>query len=90
LWQFRNRLRFNENRPQIYGTVLDWNERGALVCEVEDPENLDARRKKVGLAPYREALQRHKGEIMSEGGKPPEDFAEYKRKAREWAKNAGW
>ena len=85
-----DRIRFNEGRAQLYGTVLDWNERGELGCEIEDPENLDARRAQVGLAPYREDLERHIQEIASEGGRPPEDFAAYKVKARAWAKSVGW
>ena len=85
-----DRIRANENRPQLYGTVLDWNERGELGCDVEDPDNLDARRAQVGLPPYLEELQKHKSEVASEGGKPPKDFAAYKRKARAWAKSVGW
>ena len=74
----------------MYGTVLDWNERGELSCEVEDPVNLDARRKEVGLALFREELEKHREEVKSEGGRPPEDFTEYKQKGREWALNVGW
>ena len=85
-----DRIRFNENKPQVYGTVLDWNERGELSCEVEDPVNLDARRKEVGLALFREELEKHREEVKSEGGRPPEDFTEYKQKGREWALNVGW
>ena len=85
-----DRIRFNENKPQVYGTVLDWNERGELSCEVEDPANLDARRKEVGLDPFREELEKHREEVKSEGGGPPEDFTEYKQKGREWASNVGW
>ena len=85
-----DRIRFNENKPQVYGTVLDWNEKGDLSCEVEDPANLDARRKEVGLAPFREDLEKHKEEVKSEGGIPPKNFAEYKQKGREWASSVGW
>lgn len=85
-----DRIRFNENRPQVYGTVLDWNEQGELWCEVEDPEHLDARRQAVGLPPFQQDLERHRREVAAEGGKPPADFAEYKRKAREWARSVGW
>ena len=85
-----DRIRFNENKPQIYGTVLDWNENGELSCEVEDPINLDVRRKVMGLPPFQEALEKHKRDVESEGGQPPADFMEYKRKAREWAKIVGW
>ena len=85
-----DRIRYNESKPQVYGTVLDWNERGELSCEVEDPANLDVRRKEVGLAPYQDDLERHRNEVKLEGGKPPEDFAEYKRKGHEWARSVGW
>jgi hypothetical protein len=85
-----DRIRFNENKPQLYGTVLDWDETGELSCEVEDPDQLDARRKEVGLAPYRQELEKHRREVRAEGGKPPADFAEYKCKARRWAKCVGW
>ncbi len=85
-----DRIRFNENRPQVYGTVLDWNEKGELSCEVEDPDNLDARRREVGLAPFQQDLEKHRQEVESEGGRPPVDFVEYKQKGREWAKDVGW
>jgi hypothetical protein len=85
-----DRIRFNENKPQVYGTVLDWNEKGELSCEVEDPTNLDARRKQVGLAPFHQDLEKHRREVESEGGKPPANFAQYKQKGREWAKKVGW
>jgi len=85
-----DRIRFNENEPQVYGTVLDWNVNGELSCEVEDPANLDSRRKEIGLAPFQEALEKHKREVESEGGKPPVDLVQYKQKGREWARSVGW
>jgi hypothetical protein len=85
-----DRIRFNEDRPQRYGTVLDWNAAGELDCEVEDPAGLDARRAAVGLRPFREALEQQRREICREGGVPPEDYADYRRRARAWAKAAGW
>ena len=85
-----DRIRFNENRPQVYGTVLDWNEKGELSCDVEDPANLDNRRNAVGLAVFREELEKHREEVKSEGGRPPKDFTEYKQKGREWASSVGW
>jgi hypothetical protein len=85
-----DRIRFNENKPQVYGTVLDWNEQGELACEVEDPGNLDVRRKQVGLEPFQQALEKHRREVESEGGKPPADFSQYQQKGREWARSVGW
>ena len=85
-----DRIRFNEGRPEIYGTVLDWNERGELTCEVEDAANLDARRKEVGLPPFAQDLERHREEIAAEGGGAPANVAEFKRLQRTWAKSVGW
>jgi hypothetical protein len=86
-----DRIRFNENRPRVYATVLDWDEKGALSCVVEDPPNLDARRRKMGLpATEGDDLAAYQKEVESEGGKPPRDFAQAKRKRLEWAKSVGW
>lgn len=85
-----DRIRFNEGRPQVYGTVLDWNESGELDCEVEDPVTLDARREGAGLAPFRQELERQRQEVASEGGGPPEDYHHYRQRAREWARKTGW
>ena len=86
-----DRIRFNENKPQMYGTVLDWDEQGELSCVVEDPVNLDARRREMGLpAAQTDDVAAHRKEVESEGGKPPRDLAEAKRKRLEWAKSVGW
>jgi len=85
-----DRIRFNENKPLVYATVLDWNKKGELGCDVEDRANLDARRKAVGLAPFREDLERHLEEIRSEGGGPPPNFDEYQRRRDAWARSVGW
>lgn len=85
-----DRIRFNECKPQVYGTILDWNENGVLSCEVDDPENLEIRRKVVGLPPFQEDFEKHKREVEAEGGKPPADMVQYRKKAREWALQVGW
>jgi len=85
-----DRIRFNENKPQMYGTILDWDENGELNCEVEDPANLDLRRREVGLPPFNEDLDKHRAEVKAEGGNPPADFTAYKQKARAWAIEVGW
>lgn len=86
-----DRIRFNENRPQVYATVLDWDENGELSCAVEDPANLNARRLAVGLpATEDDDLVTYRKKIESEGGKPPPDLAEAKRKGLEWARRVGW
>lgn len=85
-----DRVRFNEGKPQIYGTVFDWNEDGELACDIEDPANVDRRRSAVGLPPFSEALEKHREAVQAEGGKPPQDFIAYQHQAREWASRVGW
>lgn len=86
-----DRIRFNENKPQVYGTVLDWDENGELSCEVEDPVNLDARRLEVGLPTTQDDdLDAYRKEVEAEGGRPPRDFVEAKRKRLKWARSVGW
>jgi len=85
-----DRIRFNEGRPQIYGTILDWDEKGEFSCEIEDPDNLDVLRKDVGLPPFKEYIKKSKKEITIAGGQPPENYLEYQSNVEEWAKNLGW
>ena len=85
-----DRIRFNEGRPQIYGTVLDWDENGVLGCELEDIDRVDDLRKEVGLPPLQESIDKNFKAVEAEGGKPPEDFVAYRQKFLNWAKNVGW
>ena len=85
-----DRIRFNEGRPQRFGTVLDWNDDGELDCEIEDAERVDERRAAVGLPPFAEALAAHRAEVAAEGGAAPDDLADYRRRAENWARETGW
>jgi hypothetical protein len=85
-----DRVRACECKPQIYGTVLDWDKNGELSCDVEDQANLDARRRQVGLPAFAVDLASHLKEVAAEGGNPPRDFDEAKRRRLEWSKRVGW
>ena len=85
-----DRIRFNEGKPQVYGTVLDWNENGELTCELENPEKVDELRAQVSLQPFEQSLQEHRAEVEAEGGKPPENYKAYRQASSDWAKNVGW
>lgn len=86
-----DRVRFNEDKPQIYGTVLDWDEKGRLSCVIEDSASVDARRQEMGLPAMQDSdLAAYKKEVEVEGDGPPRDFAEATRKRLEWAKSVGW
>jgi hypothetical protein len=85
-----DRIWFNEGKPQVYGTVLDWNEHGELGCELEDRESVDELRKSVGLPSFEQTLLEHRKEVEAEGGKAPVDFESYREAATQWAKQVGW
>lgn len=85
-----DRIRFNEGKAQVYGTVYDWNEFGELTCEIESPEKIDQLRESVGLPPFKQALEREKLAIEKEGGGPPGDYKAYRQAATSWAKRVGW
>lgn len=85
-----DRIRFNEGRPQVYGTVLDWNRDGDLDCELEDRERVDERRAPVGLPPFRQSLAEQRRAVEIEGGRPPDDYSAYRVAADRWAREIGW
>ena len=85
-----DRIRFNEGKPQIYGTVLDWDENGVLGCEVEDINKVDILRNEVGLPHLQESITKNQEEVKVEGGKAPEDFIVYRERFLNWAKSVGW
>lgn len=85
-----DRIRFNEGRAQVYGTVLDWDADGVLGCELEDAERVDARRRAVGLPPFEDSLRQQREAVRAEGGGPPADLAAYRRATDAWARQAGW
>ena len=86
-----DRIRFNERRPQRYGTVLDWGPDGELTAgPVEDPAGLDARRAAVGLPALADALAAAMSRARQAGEGPPTNPAERERDALGWAKRAGW
>lgn len=85
-----DRIRFNEGRPQIYGTVLDWDENGVLGCEIEDIDRVDILRKEVGLQPLQESIESNAKAAEAEGSSPPKDFMAYRQNFLQWAKKVGW
>lgn len=93
-WQLAyltDRIRFNERRPQIYGTVFDWDERGNLSpWEIEDVTAVDERREAVGLPPLEQATTKLRAQAREEGNHPPDSFEARQREIHEWARKTGW
>lgn len=86
-----DRIRFNERRPQVYGTVFDWDEEGRLSpWRIEEPEGVDVRREQVGLPPLAAALDIVRLEAQVEGNTPPQSFEARQREIETWARKVGW
>lgn len=84
-----DRIRSFEGRPQLYGTQHDWDGNGLMSpLPIENPEDVDARRAEIGVAPLAEATARHRRDSPSEVG--PVDLAAHRRKAEDWAVKTGW
>ena len=54
-----DRVLVSEGKPQLYGTQLKRNERGGVLAPapIEDEENVDLRRKKLGLSSIDEYVE---------------------------------
>ena len=86
-----DRIRFNEGRPQRFGTCLDWDDTGRLSPgPLEDAAAVDRRREEVGLPPLADALRRAQAEALRDGDGAPADPERRRRHREEWARRVGW
>ena len=85
-----DRILFNQDRPQLYGLVFDWNAEGELSAWIDQDDLADQRRLELGLPPLEEATSRARRNASKEGAQPPDDIDDYHRKRRQWAQQTGW
>lgn len=86
-----DRICFNERRPQMYGTILDWDENDELSpWTIEEGEDVEDRRREVGLPPLDETVARSRAQAEVEGGRAPAPFAQRQAEIEAWAKQVGW
>jgi hypothetical protein len=86
-----DRIRFNERRPQRYGTIFDWDEHGRMApWTIEDPAGVDARRVAVGLRPMEDEIRKVRRAPREKGDAPPKDPAARQRAIDAWARRTGW
>jgi hypothetical protein len=84
-------IRFHEGRPQVYGTVFDWDDTGVMAPgEIEDEPDVDMRRALVGLPPLSEQAASVREAAAAEGDVAPADPAARRRDADAWARSVGW
>ncbi|HVF88516.1 MAG TPA: DUF6624 domain-containing protein, partial [Blastocatellia bacterium] len=91
-WQaayLEDRIRACEGRPQIYGTQYGWDESGEMSpCPpIEDEENVNERRRAVGLGTLEENLARVRAGVAASSEKPPSDPEKRRREEEEWARS---
>lgn len=94
LWQeayLTDRIRMNEQRPQVYGTQLDWDSDGELSpWKIEAPTEVDKRRAEIGLLPLAEAVEIARRHARDEGHEPPVDREGSLERQEMWARRVGW
>lgn len=86
-----DRICMNEGRPQVYGTMYDWDEDGRMVpIPIANPAGLDARRIAVGLEPLGdlELLRQRQG--LEQWDTPPEDWEARQREQEAYYRRVGW
>jgi hypothetical protein len=93
-WQaamLADRIRVYEGHPQLYGTQFDWTEDGRMEPRpIEDPDNVDARRAAIGLAPLATRQEEVLAAALREGQRPPSDLVAHRAAFEEWLAGVGW
>lgn len=86
-----DRIRFNERRPQVYGTIFDWDENDELnPWTIERSDEVEARRLRAGLPPLEEAIRTARENAARDNERPTEDHAARQREIEEWSRRVGW
>ena len=88
-WQFAyidDRIRVCEGKPQRFGTQIDLRPDGAVVSELESPQEVDSRRRAIGLPPLAIALTRFQGNQLPSSA----DYVAKEEAGRLWRQKVGW
>ena len=84
-------IRYFSRQPQIYGNYFDWNEKGKFrPWDIEDPENVNERRKQAGLNTLEERIKEMEAEVRSNNLSPPEDYLKRQSEMLEFLREVGW
>lgn len=79
-----DRLAYLEGRKQLYGTNVEWIDAELRPTPIEDPIQLNFRRKSMGLNPVEEDI----GSLVME--RPPKDPVKRAKEFADWLKKTGW
>jgi len=91
LARLEDRIRTLEGLPQLYGTILDWDDEEQLSpLSIEAPEAVDGRRAFVGMTSLAEHVDRCRMEATAAGSRPPADPRAKDREYQIWLRRTGW
>ncbi len=86
-----DRIAVFEGKPQRYGTQFEWDKNGNLSPSLlEDLNNVNERRKSIGLNTLEEQTEIIRKQAKSENQQPPKDFEKRNQEMEEWRKLVGW
>lgn len=87
-----DRIRTMEGREQVYGTQMDWDEKGELApYPIEAEAQVEARRAAAGLRPLAQTMEERRKRAAYNGEKAPAPSSEQRQQQfLDWARKAGW
>jgi hypothetical protein len=89
--EFYDTVMYFENKPQIFGTFLDWTtslEVGPWV--IFEPSKIDDRRKLFSLRLHAEDYAIRVSQWNERSPVPPHDYRSYFESLEAWATSVGW
>ena len=86
-----DRIATLEEKPQLYGTQFDWNEKRELSpAPFDSLIKVNERRKALGLNTLEEQTEYMRNQVKNENQSPPQDFEQRKREMEDWKVKVGW
>jgi hypothetical protein len=86
-----DRIRFNERKPQLFGTQFDWDEKGLMSpWTIEFPDRVDQLRAEFGLPPLEVQIAAIRESVTASGALPPADYQKRQEEILEWCRKTGW
>ena len=78
-------------KKQKWGTQFDWDDNDEMSPQpIEDPEQVDERRRSIGLDTMAERQEFIRQRALDEGEKPIEDRDQYLLQRLQWSTKVGW
>jgi hypothetical protein len=86
-----DRIAVFENKPQLYGTQFDWDEKGELSPNlIDDLKKVNQRRKSIGLNSIEEQTKIIRKQAENNNQSPPTNFKQRKQEIEGWKRTVGW